>query len=120
MKLDGTPCRALTLPGKTACAFHDPALVEQRAAGRRLGGKVRSRPAAVLPANTPDAPLATVQDVAAFLGQVINLVRTGRIAVSVANSIGLLCGQLLRALEGGELEKRIAALEARVEEGSFR
>src|SRR5678815_5131913 len=61
-KADGTSCRATALPGKDVCAFHDPSLTARRAEGRRRGGVHRSRPAAVLPHNTPDAPLASVRD----------------------------------------------------------
>jgi len=49
----------------------------------------------------------------AALGQTINQVRTGRLAVNVGNCIGVLAGVLLRAIEGGDLEQRIAALESK-------
>jgi hypothetical protein len=69
---DGAPCQARALPGSTLCVFHDPAKAEARAAGRRQGGKTRSKPAAVLPADTPDVELGTPPDVAAFLGRTIS------------------------------------------------
>jgi hypothetical protein len=49
----------------------------------------------------------------AALGQTINQVRTGRLPVNVGNCIGVLAGVLLRAIEGGDLEQRIAALESK-------
>jgi hypothetical protein len=66
----------------------------------------------VLPASAPDLPLASVTDVAAFLATTINETRRGQLDPRVANSMGALCGQLLRALEGGNLAARIEALEA--------
>jgi hypothetical protein len=56
--------------------------------------------------------LKTVADVVAALGQTINQVRAGRLAVNVGNCIGVLAGVLLKAIEGSELERRIASLEA--------
>jgi hypothetical protein len=114
LKAGGEPCRALALPGKTRCIFHDPDMAARRAEGRRRGGKVRSKPAAVLPRSTPDLPLRTVADIAAMLGATINQVRRGELDPKVGNCLAVLSGQLLRALEGGELAQRLAALEARL------
>jgi hypothetical protein len=72
----------------------------------------RSRPAATLAEDTPDLPLRTVADVAAALAVTLNQVRTGKVAVQVGNCLGVLAGVLLKALEGSDLERRIAALEA--------
>jgi hypothetical protein len=72
---------------------------------------MRCRPAAVLPADTPDEPLTTVKDVAAFLGVTINQVRRGELDVKVGNCLGLLCGQLLKALESRNLAARVEMLE---------
>jgi hypothetical protein len=72
----------------------------------------RSKPAATLSEDTPDLPLGTVTDVAAALAQTMNQVRTGKVAVQVGNCLGVLAGVLLKALEGSDLERRIAALEA--------
>lgn len=115
VKPEGSRCKAPVLPGKPLCAFHDPDLAAKRAEGRKRGGQVRSRPAAVLPATTPDAALATVSDVAAFLGATVNQVRRGELDPKVGNCLGVLCGQLLKAIEGGEHERRLAALEAALE-----
>jgi hypothetical protein len=77
------------------------------------GGRERSRPAATLPPDTPDLPLKSVADVMVALGLTINQVRTGRLAVNIGNCLGVLAGVLLKAIEGGDLEQRIAALEAK-------
>jgi hypothetical protein len=65
----------------------------------------------VLPAGTPDLPLRTVTDVVTLLGQTINQVRRGELDPKVGNAIGMLTGQLLRALEGADLAERVAQLE---------
>jgi hypothetical protein len=119
-KPDGARCRANALPGTERCMFHDPAKAAARAAGRQKGGVNRSKPAATLGPDTPDLPLKSVADVVAALGQTINQVRSGRLAVNVGNCLGVLAGVLLKAIEGGELEQRLAALEARQPHGRVR
>ncbi len=111
VKPDGSRCQARPRPGRRYCVFHDPELAEQRAEGRKRGGVNRSLPAATLPPDTPDLPLKSVADVAAALAATINQIRTGKLAVNVGNCLGVLAGVLLKAIEGSELEQRIAALE---------
>lgn len=113
-KANGERCKANARPGRTRCAFHDEELSERRAAGRRAGGRSRSgqlKPA-VLPIDTPDARLDTVADVAAFVGGTLNLVRTGKVAVAVANAVFVGCGVMLKALELGKLADQLDQLEA--------
>jgi hypothetical protein len=115
IKPDGSRCRAGALPGKPFCVFHDPTLSDRRAEGRRRGGENRRAP--VLPADAPDLLLTSVADVVALLGQTINQVRRGELDPRVGNAVGYLGSVLLRAIEGGELERRIAALEGRPSNG---
>jgi hypothetical protein len=113
VKADGGRCKAVPRPGATWCTFHDPALAPERAEGRRRGGVARTRTAVTLPADTPDLPLRTVGDIVRALGLTFNHVRTGRLDARVGNCLGVLAGVLLRAIQGDELEQRLAALEAR-------
>jgi hypothetical protein len=113
---DGKPCRATVRSGGDFCLFHAPNLdlAAKRAEGRRSGGKSRSRKAVVLSADTPDLPLRSVADVIDLLGQTINQVRTGQLDARIGNCLGVLAGTLLRAIEGGELEKRMEEVEERL------
>jgi hypothetical protein len=113
-KKDGRRCPVPARPCGY-CWVHDPELAGKRAGGRRQGGKTRSKPAAVLPGDIPDAPLGSVTDVTGFLAQAINQVRKGQLDPKVANCCGFLVTVLLRAIEGGEIERRFAALEAKLE-----
>jgi hypothetical protein len=70
------------------------------------------RPAAVLPVNTPDHPLGNTTEVAQLLGDSINLLRRGQLDPRVANAMGYLASVLIRALEQGPVEERLANLEA--------
>jgi hypothetical protein len=73
-----------------------------------------------LPPDAPDLPLNSVCDVVRLLGETINQVRTGRLGVNVGNCVGVLAGVLLKAIEGGDLEQRLAALEARHSRNGYR
>jgi hypothetical protein len=115
---DGSPCRAAPLPGGEWCYFHDPQRAAQRAEGRRRGGANRARGAAVLPADTPDLPVATVGDVAVAVAATIRQVRRAQLDPQIGNCLGYLLSVQRRALESGELERRLAALEQRLFGGS--
>ena len=110
-KKNGAKCNADTQAGKEVCVFHDPAKVEDGRRARRTGGINRSRAAAVLPAATPDHPLGTTKDVSDLLAESINQLRRGQLDPRVANAVGYLTSVLLRALEQGPLEERMAKLE---------
>ena len=110
-RADGKPCRAQAHGDARYCTFHDPKLAEQRAEGRRQGGVSRSKPAATLPPDTPDASLGSVAEVACFIAATLNQVRTGRLAANVGNCIFVGAGVLLKAIEVSDFERRIAALE---------
>jgi hypothetical protein len=94
-------------------------MAARRAEGRRRGGVncARVLRLVTLPPDAPDIPLATVQDVATLLGATIAQVRKGTIDCRVGNCIGQLAGVLLKAMEAGDLERRLEALEARAVRG---
>jgi hypothetical protein len=110
-KADGSRCGALALPGQEHCFFHAPSREQERAAARSRGGQASRRKAAVLPLDTAELALATVDDVVKLLAQTINQTRTGRLDTRTANAVGYLCGILLKALQDSDLDRRIAALE---------
>jgi len=112
IKADGTRCRANAVTGSDYCFAHDPASVAERQAARQAGGRVGKTK--VLPPETPDAPLSSASGVVALLGETINQVRRGEVDPRVANCVGYLSTALLRALEVGDLEERLATLEAAV------
>jgi hypothetical protein len=111
-KKDGERCKANAQARKNFCVFHDPARVAEGQRARRAGGLRRSRPAAVLPHQTPDHPLGNTTEVSAFLAKSINDVLRGALDPRVANSAGYLANIPLRSLEQGPLEERLAKLEA--------
>jgi hypothetical protein len=111
-KRDGTACAARPLPGKTCCFFHDPAGAAALAEARREGGRRRSFPKTVLPADLPDVTVQTVADVAPLLSATISQVRKGLLDPKIASTVGYLASVLIKAFEVGQIQERIARLEA--------
>lgn len=107
----GRPCQAPAIDGSRYCYFHDPEREADRQSSRRRGGRVRSRRAAVLPAETADLPLKSLGEVAVLLAETINQTRKGTLDCRVANSVAYLAATLARVLEQSDLEKRVESLE---------
>jgi hypothetical protein len=62
--------------------------------------------------HSPHRPLRSVGDVSGILEETINRVRHGPFDLRAANAIGFLASVLLKALESGRIEDRLAHLEA--------
>jgi hypothetical protein len=116
--VSGVRCSAACQSGSPFCFFHDPAKADERGEARRAGGRQRSRPAAVLNTETPARSIRSVADVTGLLSETIHQVRTGALDPKVANCVGYLSGILLKALEVGQIEERLAAIEAVVGQSS--
>jgi len=111
-KKNGAKCDADAQTGRQVCVFHDPEQSATVRRARRAGGIKRSRPAAVLPCSTPDIALENASDVSALITDSINQLRRGQLDPRVANGVGYLASVLLRSLEQGVMERRIAKLES--------
>jgi hypothetical protein len=110
----GTRRQAPVEPGRRLCLFHDPRAAAKRAEGASKGGRSTAEKlkAGTLPPDIPPLKLESVADVTAALAEAYNLARVGRLAVNVGNCLAVIGQGLLKALEKGDLEQRIAALEA--------
>jgi hypothetical protein len=111
-KKNGERCGADAQTANGLCVFHDPARVSEGRRARRAGGITRSRAAEVVPCDTPDHPLGDTKQVSLLLADSINRLRRGQLHPRVANAMGYLASILLKALEGGRIEERLAHLEA--------
>lgn len=67
-----------------------------------------------LDASAPDVKVESCQDVVRLISETINQVRKGQLDPRVANAIGYLANVLIKAVEQGDMEKRIEDLEAAV------
>ena len=114
---DGRSCRAWPLRGDPYCLWHSPDKEEEAAEARRLGGLRRRR----------EKTVAGAYDFAG-LGSIDSIRRILEIAVldvlglenSIARARLLISGGLAAAklLETGELEDRLAVLEAALQQRS--
>lgn len=111
-KKNGGKCGADVQSGKKLCVFHDPARAADGRRARRIGGINRSRTAPVLPPETPYSPLRTPNEVSALLGESINRILRGQLDPRNANCVAYMSSVLLRSLEQGPVEERLARLEA--------
>lgn len=114
----GNSCRSSARTGRSLCAFHDPECREATQSGRTAGGRSRVTPRAVLSAETLHGSLRSVHDVCELLSDTIGDVRTGRLDPKIANTVGYLANVLVRALEVGKIEDRLAAIEVALQVSS--
>ena len=110
-KDDGQPCRAAPVKEGEFCVMHSPEHAEEMAEARRLGGLRRRREVAVSGAYELNG-LETVADLRRLL--LIAALDALGLENSIARSrtLGYLVGVAGKLLEIGELEQRLAALEA--------
>ena len=108
----GTACRAAALPESDCCYFHDPSKAEERRAAQSFGGSQNRMK--TLGADAPDVKVADCRDVVVLISETINQVRKGQVDPRVANAIGYLANVLIKAVEQGDAERRLAELEAAV------
>lgn len=110
---DGRRCGAPALRGEDLCLFHSPAHEEEVAEARRLGG-LRRRKEKTLAGAYEFQGLRSVADIQRLLE--IATLDTLALENSVARSrtLAYLSQIALKCLEVGELEERLALLEAAV------
>ncbi len=113
-KDNGEPCRAAPLSDSDYCLMHSPEHQEEVAEARRLGGLRRRREATVAGAYDFEG-LAAVADIRRLLEIAVTDTLELQNSVARSRTLAYLAQTALRLLEVGELEERVAALEAAVE-----
>ena len=108
----GQPCAGFALTGGEHCLSHDPeragALREARAKGGAAASKLRA-------IRGRRSRLDTVPALVGFTAGVIHDALEGRLTPDVARTVLYGLGLQRQLVESSDLERRIAALEARVE-----
>ena len=118
-KKDGSPCGMAPLAGSAYCFTHDPRRGRERAKARLRGGRNRrTAHGAPPPKSAPE--LRSVDAIQQQLerGVMDTLVMPN--SSQRNRTLGYLLGIALRALEVGEIEERLAALESLVGRGGAR
>lgn len=107
---NGSRCKAYTLAESGLCLWHDPAQSRDAAKARKKGGQRRRVAHAGDPFTLPET-FATIQDANKILDYTLaevlpmeNSIARARVLLSIHESY-------VRAIEVGELEKRLAELE---------
>jgi len=114
---DGKRCRAPALQGRPFCFAHDPERAQERADARQRGGYNRRTPKATDPEGYPTR-LRSVGDVQAVLERALADTWAQENSGARTQALVRLAHGALKALEVGDLEGRLAALEARLEEAA--
>ncbi len=110
---DGSVCRAAPLKDSEYCLFHSPEHKAEVAEARKLGGLRRRREVAV--AGAYDfCGLGTVGDIRRLLEVAVLDTLSLDNSIARARTLAYLAQTALKALQLGEMEERLAALEAAV------
>lgn len=110
----GARCGAYAVTGSDFCLTHDPARAKERAERNRKGGRAKASPKATAGIAAPQ--IESIADVIALVNYVI--ADLWLLENTVPRARGLLAAgdAAVKALEIGELEARVAALEAALKE----
>ena len=108
-KDNGKRCEAHQMEKSQYCYLHNPEISsEKKKQAQSKGGKSNA-----MRVNTPLSPvsISEPEDVVLLLEETINLVRAGEIDVKVGNCLGVLSGQLLKAIEVSQIKNRVEVIE---------
>ena len=116
-KKSGSICKANAVNGSKFCFFHDPANDNERKIAQSSGGKGNK-----IVVNDPLEPieLKTAQDVVNLLEDTVNRVRSGELDVKIGNCLGVLSGQVIKALEIVSVSNRVEIIERAILERTTR
>lgn len=108
IKQDGKQCEAEATSGSDFCYWHNPENADNRIEASRSGGKNNLIKIAE---PLPEIQVNEASDVVGLLQDTINRVRAGKLDIRVANCIGVLSGQLIKAIEMANTNQRISVIE---------
>lgn len=106
----GQPCRAAPLRGEPFCFWHHPDHADEAAEARRLGGLRRRREVTLQGAYEFEG-LETVPQIRRLLELAVLEALALDNSIARVRALGSLAQVALRALDVGELEERLSALE---------
>lgn len=107
------------LEGSTRCFIHSPEQAARRAKARKRGGQ-RRRVRNLFPLPETPTSLRDVPAIQDLLERTVHETRAQRNTAQRSRALGSLLLLAMRAMETGELEARIAALEQRLLERPLR
>ena len=108
----GEPCKMAALKGERYCFNHSPNVRREQAAARKRGGEARHTPHFADPSLLP-AKVEKLEDASRLLTYTLAEVAGMDNSIARARVLLALHESFIRSIEIGELEQRIAALEAK-------
>lgn len=106
---DKSNCSAHAMIGSQYCYFHNPEIDEgSKKSAQSRGGKGN---ATLIREPLPPVSIKEAKDVVLLLEDTVNRVRAGEVEVRIGNCIGLLSGQIIKALEIAQLQNRVEIIE---------
>ena len=113
VKPDRSQCRGLATVDGTHCPMHSPKISDEVRTAWRQRGRMAQKEAKF--PHFTKADFSSAEGARAALEEAADLVRAGKMPVSVANAVSKLAGTALKASEVA-LAKRLAEIEAAVKE----
>ena len=111
----GNQCQAYALAESDYCFHHDPTKAAERKAARAKGGRARHG-RRIDQGSTEPVRVESMADVIRLLERAVNDALALENSLQRARTLGYLAGAMIKALEVGDLEERVSALEARQHE----
>lgn len=112
IKTNKAQCRGNAIINDLLCYTHSLKVSDEAKTLARANGGRANKIAVEAPLDPIE--IATVKDVVLLLSDTVCRVRSGELELRVANTLGFLSGQLIKALEMSDLESRIEAIERAV------
>jgi len=109
-KSNGEPCRATPVRGEEYCFWHHPEHTEEAAEARRLGG-LRRRKEKITEGAYDFEGLESVTQIRRLLEVAVVDTLSLESSITRSRALAYLAQMALKALEVGELEERVRALE---------
>ncbi|MCU0680556.1 MAG: hypothetical protein MUF50_04620 [Planctomycetes bacterium] len=111
IKKNGGQCEAQSIIDSDFCFFHDPKLENEKKEAQIKGGQSGK---VILKSPLPIITISKIEDVTLLLSDTINRVRSGEMDVKIANCLGVLSGQLIKAFETAQIENRVEVIEREI------
>ncbi len=109
---NGAACKMPAIGGEQYCFTHSPGTRQAQAVARKLGGQNRATPHAGDPSQIP-ADVQTIDQARGILNYTLQELLVMDNSIARARALLAAFDSFVKAFEIGELEARIAALEAR-------
>jgi hypothetical protein len=112
INVDGDDCGANAINNSQYCFTHDPTMKQKHLKAAAKGGQSSGDVGGEL---LPQIPIKRIPDVVVMLEDTLNRVRItkddGSMDIRVANCIGYLSGQLIKAIEVSDIATRLEIVE---------